>query len=127
MTGTPREKMLDRWIFVFLMGVNAVNRNSTLTRLMFRSLVSFIGAFLLLVSNAQAECECRCVNGQVRPLCTNSLELPPICSSQICQIVPPSIPPIQPAQIPPLGTSHCEMKQVFNPHTGQYEWQRICQ
>jgi hypothetical protein len=40
---------------------------------------------------------------------------------------PPSIAPIQPARIPPLGTSQCSQQQVLNPHTHQYEWRSICE
>jgi hypothetical protein len=42
---------------------------------------------------SKASCECRCVDGQVQPLCSSSIDLPPICAPQICAIVPPSIVP----------------------------------
>jgi hypothetical protein len=81
---------------------------------------------LLLVVNADASCVCRCVDGQVQPLCTSSIDLPPICALTICGIVPPSIAPIQTPGIPPLGTSSCSPRQVLNPATNQYEWRSIC-
>jgi len=88
-------------------------------------------ALLMLMGLASAavhaECECRCVGGQNRPLCSNSIDLPPICPPMVCPIEPPSVPPILAPQVPPIGTSNCEMRQVLNPYTRQYQWQRVCQ
>jgi hypothetical protein len=86
-------------------------------------------AVALVVSTpkqAVGACRCACVNGEVVPLCSNSLDLPPICPPRICPIVPPSIEPIQRPRIPPLGTSECRMKQVLNNATGRYEWREVC-
>src|SRR5436309_2355606 len=82
---------------------------------------------VLLPCAAEAECICTCVNGQVRPICRSSLDLPPICAPQVCPIAPPSIQPIPQPSVPPIGTTKCEFKQVLNPVTQQYEWRRICQ
>ena len=91
--------------------------------------LSTLSAALVLsfsMSSANAACECRCVNGQVKALCTSTLDIPPICAPQICPIVPPSIQPIPKPDLPPLGTTSCREVQVFNPSTGRYEWQRVC-
>ena len=79
-----------------------------------------------LSNNSGAACVCRCVGGEVKALCSSSIDLPPICSPQICPITPPSIAPIQSPRVPPLGTTGCRMAQVLNPQTGQYEWREIC-
>ena len=79
-----------------------------------------------LVGVAHADCVCRCVDGQVKALCQSSIDLKPICAPQVCQIVPPSLKPIQPPTLPPLGTKSCEQKQVLNPSSGRYEWKSIC-
>jgi hypothetical protein len=85
-------------------------------------------AGIVLCSNvSHAGCECRCVNGQVVPLCSSTLDLPPICPPRICQIVPPAVRPIDPPRIPPLGAKDCRSEQVYNPGTGQYEWRQVCQ
>lgn len=84
-------------------------------------------ALLMASSNAHAGCTCQCVNGRVTPICSNALEAPPICSPQICPITPPSIAPMNPLRVPPIGTSNCTMKQVYNNYTGQYEWKQICE
>ena len=73
-----------------------------------------------------AACRCECVDGEVRALCTSSLDIQPICPPRICPIVPPSIAPIMPPTIPPIGTERCRMVQVLNPHTNRYEWRRVC-
>lgn len=87
-------------------------------------------AMLILLVSASTEalgaCVCRCVDGEMTPLCGNSMEIPPICPPTICQIVPPSIQPIAPPIIPPLGTKSCSQEQVYNPATQRYEWKMIC-
>jgi hypothetical protein len=91
-------------------------------------LLAVAGFVVLLLASfeAEARCVCRCVNGEVRPLCESTLDIPPICAPTICPIVPPSIPPIQAPVIPPIGTEECDMVQVFNPRTNRYEWRRVC-
>jgi hypothetical protein len=75
---------------------------------------------------AAAACVCRCVNGQMQPICGSSLEIPPICPPTICQMVPPSIAPIPTPMVPPVGATSCRPEQVLNPHSRQYEWRTIC-
>jgi hypothetical protein len=81
---------------------------------------------VLSVGNVSASCVCRCVNGQMVPLCSSTIEIPPICPPTICGIVPPSIQPIPRPMIPPIGTTSCAPQQVMNPYTRQYEWRTIC-
>jgi len=73
-----------------------------------------------------AECICRCVNGEVRPICRSSLDVPPPCAPQVCPIVPPSIAPIAAPRVPPVGTTSCRQVQVYNPRTMQHEWREVC-
>ncbi len=87
----------------------------------------FIFILLIFSQSISANCVCRCVNGEVVPLCSSSIDLKPICSPQICPLVPPSIQPITPPTIPPIGTKNCVNKQVLNPYTNSYEWKLICQ
>ena len=75
---------------------------------------------------AYANCECTCVNGHVQALCQSAVDLPPLCPPQLCPLQTPSIAPIPQAQLPPLGTTHCEQAQVLNPRTGMYEWRQVC-
>lgn len=86
--------------------------------------------FLLLLAgaafDASASCVCRCVNGEVVPLCTSSLDLAPICAPRVCPLTPPSIAPLDSLRLPPLGTTSCRQEQVLNPYTGRYEWKRVC-
>jgi hypothetical protein len=78
------------------------------------------------IDDASAACVCRCVNGSMQPLCSSSMDLPPICPPTTCGITPPSIAPIQQPKLPPLGTTNCYPAQVQNPRTGQYEWRQVC-
>lgn len=85
---------------------------------------------LLLVSTptvSYADCVCRCIDGQMRAICSSSMSLPPLCPPTLCPMTPPSIAPLQSPRLPPLGTSECNQRQVLNPRTGQYEWRTVCQ
>jgi hypothetical protein len=77
--------------------------------------------------SAWASCSCECVNGQIQPLCTGAMELPPLCPATLCGLPPASLPPLAPLALPPLGATTCEMQQVRNPMNGQYQWRRVCQ
>lgn len=83
--------------------------------------------FGLVALTVRAECECRCIGGQNRPICSSTMEMPPICPPTICPIEPPAVQPLMAPQLPPLGTSSCQTRQVWNPYARQYQWQRICQ
>jgi hypothetical protein len=72
-----------------------------------------------------AGCTCQCVNGRMQPLCSSSIDLPPICPPAICPITAPSIAPIQPPTLPPLGTSSCRQAQVCDTY-GNCRWQQVC-
>jgi len=76
---------------------------------------------------AHANCDCVCVNGHVEQLCDSSYDMPTICAAQICPIAPPTLAPLAPAVIPPIGTSSCWMDRIYNSITGQYEWTMVCQ
>ena len=52
-----------------------------------------------------ARCICRCVDGQMVPICTNIIDLPPICPPTICPLVPPSIPALTTVQQVPVNQS----------------------
>ncbi|HEY4986769.1 MAG TPA: hypothetical protein VII39_09130 [Bradyrhizobium sp.] len=87
-------------------------------------LIAAVG--LLVSTTAKASCACRCVDGEMQPLCTSSIDLPPICPMTTCALTPPAIRPIQPPQLPPLGTTQRSQHQVFNPAARRYDWQTVC-
>lgn len=74
-----------------------------------------------------AECVCSCVNGKVEAICQSSVDVQPVCPPRICPITPPAVSPINPPTMPPVGMSSCNMKQVYNNNTRNYEWQQVCQ
>lgn len=75
---------------------------------------------------ANASCRCVCMNGKVRVVCSSTLDIEPICSPRVCPIVPPSVEPIQRPRFPPVGTSNCVQKQIYNERTRRYEWKEVC-
>lgn len=83
-------------------------------------------ALMMLSTAASARCECMCINGQVRPVCTAATDLAPVCGPQLCSTPPPSIRPIDAPALPPLGTTGCRSEQVYSQITRRYEWQRVC-
>ena len=70
-------------------------------------------------------CSCECVNGQMTPLCSSTLDIPPICTGT-CPLAMPGIAPISSPDMPPLGTKTCSNEQVYNSTTYQYEWRKVC-
>jgi len=78
------------------------------------------------ISNANASCQCVCMNGEVRAVCSSTLDIEPVCPPRVCPITPPSIEPIQRPRVPPVGTSNCVQKQIYNEHTRLYEWREVC-
>jgi hypothetical protein len=85
-----------------------------------------IWVVVLVGVRAEASCTCQCVDGEVQPLCSSSMENPPICPPRICPIAAPAIAPIQLPTIPPLGTSSCRQAHVCDFY-GDCRWQQVCQ
>jgi hypothetical protein len=82
-------------------------------------------ALLASMAHANANCVCQCVDGQMQPLCQNSIDLPPMCPPTICPISSPSIAPINPPTLPPLATSQCRQARVCDAF-GNCQWQQVC-
>jgi hypothetical protein len=91
-----------------------------------KAMISALAIALSLCDAAEASCVCRCVNGQMVPLCSSAIEVPPICPPTVCGIVPPSVRPVPTPMVPPIGTTSCAPQQVMNPFTHQYEWRTVC-
>jgi hypothetical protein len=100
-------------------------KNQLNKRLIFAGIIAAT-TMVLFTSASQARCVCRCVNGNMEPICSSSLDIPPVCPATLCGITPPSVRPISPPVIPPIGTRNCRKEQVQNPYTGIYQWKTIC-
>jgi hypothetical protein len=85
-----------------------------------------LAAMILFPLNSFASCQCVCVEGQVQAICSNTLDVRPICAPRVCPIPPPSIQPIQQPRVTPVGTKSCTQKQVYNEESRRYEWKEIC-
>lgn len=90
-------------------------------------LITFLFIGLIFNTHAESACVCTCVNGRNVPICEKAIDLEPICPPRVCPILTPSVEPINPVRVPPIGTSDCRMVQIYNEHTGRYEWQQVCQ
>lgn len=55
---------------------------------LFAAPIAFATVWLSSTSPANAACQCACVNGQVQPVCTSSIDIRPICTPRVCPIVP---------------------------------------
>jgi hypothetical protein len=89
--------------------------------------ILFLVVFLTpAVAQQTDQCQCACVDGKVEAVCSSSIAIKPVCAPRVCDIVPPSIKPIDTPTIPPIGTDKCDLKQVLNDQTHEYEWKRLC-
>ena len=85
-------------------------------------------AAALAPTHSQAACVCRCVDGEVQPLCQNGFELRPYCTDlMLCPLVPPSLPPLDPPGALPLGTIECRQAYVCDVYGRHCRWRRICE
>jgi hypothetical protein len=83
-------------------------------------------ALLALYGTADAKCVCRCVDGEMRAVCSSSIDIEPVCPPRVCPVAPPSVAPIQPPRVPPVGTSVCRQVQVYNERTRRHVWRELC-
>ena len=90
-----------------------------------RILVIMAFALCAFSSQVQAGCTCQCVDGQMQPLCSSSLDIALTCMG-ICGLVVPSVAPINPPRIPALGATSCRQAQICD-QFGNCRWQQVCQ
>lgn len=81
---------------------------------------------ILFSIEANAYCQCKCVNGRTEALCSSALDLEPICPPKICPLTRPSVSPIHKPYVPPIGTTSCRNMQVYNKTTRRYEYKSVC-
>jgi len=68
---------------------------------------------------ADAVCVCQCIEGQVRPACSSSLDIPPICALRTCSFGPTLAPP-------PIGyRGSCAQAQSCDAY-GHCVWKQLC-
>lgn len=81
--------------------------------------LALIAATMMGGGAAQAGCACVCVDGNVVPSCTSTLDIPPICPMRAC-----TQPNVRPP--PPIITrGACADTQVCDPY-GHCEWKSVC-
>jgi hypothetical protein len=92
-----------------------------------RSFMTAVCAGLLTLASTalHAGCTCQCVNGRMQPLCDSAIDLRPLCPPTVCPIASPSMAPISPLMLPPLGTNSCQQARLCDPY-GNCRWQPVC-
>lgn len=91
-----------------------------------RTILAVIVFLAPAIAQQTDQCQCACVDGKVEAVCSSTIAIKPVCAPRVCDIVPPSIKPIDTPTIPPIGTDKCDLKQVLNEQTREYEWRRLC-
>jgi hypothetical protein len=77
-------------------------------------------AAMMTAAAAHAGCACVCLDGNVVPSCSSSLDIPPICPMRTCT-QPTVRPPL------PIGARRaCADTQVCDQY-GHCEWKPVCQ
>src|ERR1044072_1106133 len=87
--------------------------------------ITLLSSFVhLVVSNGPAYglCACQCVDGQMRAVCTSTIEHRPLCPPSVCPLPPPTISPANPRSSSPTNPRGCVQQQVMNPDNKRYEW-----
>jgi hypothetical protein len=81
--------------------------------------LAVIGVVVAFSTVANAGCACQCVDGQIQPACTNTFDIPPICSLRTCPFdLTPRKPPLG-------GASACKQEQECDIY-GHCEWKQVC-
>lgn len=93
-------------------------------------MIRAVAAIALLVTATPVTAQCvwkwDCTGGQCIqvPLCRNSYDIPPPRPLELPPIPQPSIRPINPPALPPLGTRSCAMRYLCA--NGQCAWKQVC-
>jgi hypothetical protein len=90
----------------------------------------FIACFLILElftsALVSAECNCACISGSVKAICSDLKEKEPVCTQRVCPIRTPPVTPPPTTRVPPKGVSKCVPMQIYNEETHKFEWKQIC-
>jgi hypothetical protein len=90
-----------------------------------RSILFALALFLIGGRAAEAACTCRCVDGQMQPVCDDGINWPMVCRPTVCRPPKPSVVPVIPPNLLPLGGSVCKQAQVCDT-SGKCTWEQVC-
>jgi hypothetical protein len=90
-----------------------------------RSVLFGLTVLLMAGSAAEAACTCQCVDGQMQPVCDDALNPPKICPPTVCRPPKPSVAPVIPPNVLPLGGWQCKQARVCDT-SGKCTWEQIC-
>ncbi len=126
---TKRVAIRDRWrkIWAYLWNKRFVQvRCKRKLSVIYLMTLGVATLFMLISNNSHAACSCICVNGLNRPLCSSVSDLKPLCPPKVCPRVPPITRPLDQSRLPPVGTSICSSKYIYNKYNQRYEWRLFC-
>ncbi len=90
-----------------------------------RSIPFALALLLLSGSAANAVCTCQCVDGRMQPLCDGAIDPPKVCPPTVCRPPKPSVAPVIPPNLLPLGGSQCKQAEVCDT-SGKCTWEQVC-
>jgi hypothetical protein len=90
-----------------------------------RSVLFGLTVLLMAGSAAEAACTCQCVDGQMQPVCDDAINPPTICPPTVCRPPKPSVAPVIPPNVLPLGGWQCKQARVCDT-SGKCTWEQIC-
>jgi hypothetical protein len=90
-----------------------------------RSVLFALALLLIGGSAAEAACTCQCVDGQMQPVCDSGINRPMVCPQRVCRPPKPSVAPVIPPNVLPLGGAECKQAQVCDA-AGKCTWEQVC-
>ena len=90
--------------------------------------IAATAAILLTIpaAGSLAACNCRCVNGKATAVCSSSTDIRPLCQGVNCPLIPPVKSPLDARKPVDTVTPGCETKQVYDPVSRAYVWDKVC-
>lgn len=81
---------------------------------------------LATAAPADAACVCRCVDGKAKAVCSSGTDIAPLCNTTNCPLSIPKRSPTDVSKPKPPVKPGCQVKEVYDPKTGKYEWGQLC-
>ncbi len=88
-------------------------------------------ALILLIfqGGAKAACSCKCVNGSVKLICSETPKFSPMCAPKVCAKKQLTFKPAKPRFVPTppvVNMMNCQQRRVLDPSTNKLIWRTIC-
>ena len=95
-----------------------------------RTIFVAVAAWLMsFVAPVSAGCQCACIDGESRAVCSGNFDIKPSCTLRNCPLDTPKTldeASMQTPKMPVPRISHCVKRQIYNDQIRAYEWKDIC-